>query len=160
MHMLMEVITRPSQWVLRMNVCAHLVEQLRMLEIYGGCSTNIQELFVPTSVYKGLDKMLDTRVRLGDVSGPATHEPLASYVRAPSNWPESDRVISEKDRKKLNEGEGGDKPVRLAHLARRMLNRHQKRAERAGEHGKKAPAVTTEPAAGSSRDACPPADSQ
>eukprot|EP00919_Chromeraceae_sp_WS-2016_P069386 GHVR01164488.1.p3 GENE.GHVR01164488.1~~GHVR01164488.1.p3 ORF type:complete len:105 (+),score=26.38 GHVR01164488.1:2-316(+) len=104
--MLMQPVSRLSEWILRTAVCAHLFEQLLMLELYGGCSTNIQELYVPDDVYKGLDRMVNQKHKLSDVSGPATSEPLALYLKAPSAFKkEAHRwLVPEAEREKLNAG--------------------------------------------------------
>eukprot|EP00919_Chromeraceae_sp_WS-2016_P039373 GHVR01093901.1.p1 GENE.GHVR01093901.1~~GHVR01093901.1.p1 ORF type:complete len:188 (-),score=22.42 GHVR01093901.1:126-689(-) len=123
MMMLMERITRPSQWILRMSICAHLYEQLRMLEVYGGCTINLQELYVPTAVYYGLEKMLAMRLREAEIVTPATKEPSTGYVKSPTTLPEAARMVKEAKRIQLDAGKGGDRPKCLAHLARRMNKR-------------------------------------
>eukprot|EP00918_Siedleckia_nematoides_P029280 GHVU01063144.1.p1 GENE.GHVU01063144.1~~GHVU01063144.1.p1 ORF type:complete len:885 (-),score=122.23 GHVU01063144.1:525-3179(-) len=158
LSMLMDKITQRSHWVLRMSVCAHLLEQLRMLELYGGSSTNIQEVYVPKVVFDGLDRIVSaTRMRVKDVVGPATHEPLACYVRGPTSIPESARAIPEDERAKLMRGTGGDKPIRLAQLARRMCRRFQERNEKAetGMRDRKLAKVASTRAAAPAQKAAP-----
>eukprot|EP00918_Siedleckia_nematoides_P090923 GHVU01199810.1.p1 GENE.GHVU01199810.1~~GHVU01199810.1.p1 ORF type:complete len:883 (+),score=87.83 GHVU01199810.1:179-2650(+) len=127
MMMLMDPITRPSHWILRMSVCAHLYEQLRMLELYGGCTTNVQELYVPAVVYHGLNQLIAVRMEKEEVVTPAENEPPTGYIRKTVELPETDRTVKEAKRLQLAAGKGDDKPMCLAHLARRMNRRFEDR---------------------------------
>eukprot|EP00918_Siedleckia_nematoides_P043437 GHVU01094916.1.p1 GENE.GHVU01094916.1~~GHVU01094916.1.p1 ORF type:complete len:219 (+),score=16.46 GHVU01094916.1:1-657(+) len=123
MQMLTEKISRASLWILRMSICAHLYEQLRMLEVYSGCTTNIQELYVPAAVYYGLERMLTVRLQKSEIVMPSTKEPPTGYIKSPSVFPETARIVGEAKKLQLDAGKDGDKPTCLAHLARRMNRR-------------------------------------
>ena len=58
----MEEVQKQSKWVLRMNTCAFLVEQLRIMELFGGCTVNLQDIFVPAVVYHALERMMKVTV--------------------------------------------------------------------------------------------------
>eukprot|EP00920_Eleutheroschizon_duboscqi_P003776 GHVT01008782.1.p1 GENE.GHVT01008782.1~~GHVT01008782.1.p1 ORF type:complete len:293 (+),score=-7.41 GHVT01008782.1:110-880(+) len=123
MLVLTEKITLTSKWVLRMNACAFAYEQLRMLEVYGGCTINIQELLVPEEVYYGLKRLLDVRLRGGAISTPSEDRPPVGYVKSPHPFPTESRTVKEARKQILLDGKGGDKSTSLGPLARRMEQR-------------------------------------
>lgn len=65
------------QWVLRMNLCAMLYEQLLMLELYEGCTLYVDEIVVPHDMYQGLERLVATSafMQKDGVRDPPTHAP-------------------------------------------------------------------------------------
>eukprot|EP00919_Chromeraceae_sp_WS-2016_P026972 GHVR01064175.1.p1 GENE.GHVR01064175.1~~GHVR01064175.1.p1 ORF type:complete len:183 (+),score=16.37 GHVR01064175.1:250-798(+) len=51
-------VCRYSDWVICMNLCRFLLEQLVMLELYGGSTINIDEIIVPDDMHRGLELVL------------------------------------------------------------------------------------------------------
>lgn len=66
---------RNGDWVLRMNIMQMLLDQLAMLQLYGGCTLNVDEVIVPGYVYDGLAQLLLTDPALRPIRLPPTQLP-------------------------------------------------------------------------------------
>ena len=102
------------------------------LEVYGGCTVNLQELYVPTVVYHGLNELLATRMRIDKVTAPSVRVPPGDYVKGGDPFPAGARVVTEEDRERFLAGTGGDKPILISQLARRVIQRYERDQRSAG----------------------------
>lgn len=113
-----------------MNACAFIYEQLRMIQMFGGCTANIQELDVPEAVFYGIERLLRYKLRDENIESTVKLAPPFGYVKSPHPFPAECRSVSEKKKIVLKRGEKGDRPKSLGPLARRMINDYERADER------------------------------
>lgn len=119
-------VTRFSEWVLRMNLCALLYEQLLMLELYGGCTLNVDEIVVPHNVYRGLERLVGTTAFMqeGGVRDPPTRAPPGGIPASPDPMPVEDVMVTpERVRRIQQSAPQGNGEWPLAVLAQTMRRR-------------------------------------
>eukprot|EP00920_Eleutheroschizon_duboscqi_P007311 GHVT01016806.1.p2 GENE.GHVT01016806.1~~GHVT01016806.1.p2 ORF type:complete len:146 (+),score=19.42 GHVT01016806.1:368-805(+) len=102
---LTRIVQRYSGWVLRINLCALLLEQLAMLEMYGGCTLSVHE------VYLGLERALEvvpsTRTTL---LAPMTMPPTGLPTR-PVPMPVRDHYVTPDQRAAIASADGRDRTL-------------------------------------------------
>eukprot|EP00918_Siedleckia_nematoides_P093506 GHVU01205253.1.p1 GENE.GHVU01205253.1~~GHVU01205253.1.p1 ORF type:complete len:158 (-),score=17.59 GHVU01205253.1:227-700(-) len=83
-------------WVLRFNLCAMLYEQLLMLELYGGCTLNVDEIVVSHDVYRGLEQLVASSAfeQKGGVRDPPSHAPPGGIPMRPEPMPLEDVIVA------------------------------------------------------------------
>lgn len=76
-----------------MNTCALLCEQLRIMELFGGCTINVQEIFVPAVVYHALEKVMRVTVPGRDEIISGKVRPPLGCVWSPQPFPDGKRTV-------------------------------------------------------------------
>jgi hypothetical protein len=129
-HALYEVLVQPvhtqCDWVRRHGAVALIWEQLVMLESYGSCSLNVQELYVPADVGNRLEQL--TKARQPDNAVPGSRSrPPGGYPRSPKTFPMDIRTVTSGSVAHFAGVKGSQKQVMLYDLARKMRQRWDSR---------------------------------
>eukprot|EP00919_Chromeraceae_sp_WS-2016_P045762 GHVR01108893.1.p1 GENE.GHVR01108893.1~~GHVR01108893.1.p1 ORF type:complete len:132 (-),score=15.97 GHVR01108893.1:328-723(-) len=94
LQVLYRLVRQHSDWVLQTNLCSVLLEQLAMLQFYGGSTLNVDEIIVPEHVYRGLERLLQVDPSLRPMLLPPTQEPSAGIPMRPDRMLAADPYVS------------------------------------------------------------------
>eukprot|EP00919_Chromeraceae_sp_WS-2016_P074175 GHVR01175475.1.p1 GENE.GHVR01175475.1~~GHVR01175475.1.p1 ORF type:complete len:364 (+),score=47.64 GHVR01175475.1:900-1991(+) len=122
-NILADSVYTQANWILRSGVISLILEQLVMLELFGGCTLNIHELKVTAEVYAGLNQVTKAWQRDNVISPATLVKPPRGYPYSTLPFPAQVLTVSDKTRNKLKELRGAQEATSLAHLAQRMMDR-------------------------------------
>eukprot|EP00920_Eleutheroschizon_duboscqi_P038524 GHVT01092452.1.p1 GENE.GHVT01092452.1~~GHVT01092452.1.p1 ORF type:complete len:220 (+),score=23.98 GHVT01092452.1:94-660(+) len=123
LNLLAEDALTQAKWILRAGVVALLIEQLVMLELFGGCTLNMYDLRVPADIYAGLDRYTANRQPDGTVEDVPFVKPPRGYPPSPQPFPLELLTVTDKQRAALKQLRGTKAPKPLARLVQRMRDR-------------------------------------
>eukprot|EP00918_Siedleckia_nematoides_P023809 GHVU01051378.1.p1 GENE.GHVU01051378.1~~GHVU01051378.1.p1 ORF type:complete len:221 (-),score=19.62 GHVU01051378.1:140-775(-) len=90
-------VTDMQSWILRINTCQLLYEQLVLYEYYGQATFNVRQLIVPAVVRDGLRLMMRSSPHTWSLAQPPYSTPMATEPGWPLHMPHTSTCYPESD---------------------------------------------------------------